>query len=217
LAEADNVFVADDFRPGTGKVFRELPGLEEAGEFRILEPGDSTVVLKRSEFEQKLREEHERGFRKAIREKEQFRNETVNNLASMIARADRSIRDAIEGAGGEVLNLSIEIAKKIIGKEIEFNCREVLQEKIHSCLDYMEDRLPLLIRVHPADRDAAVSILDESGYSVPGRIKLVDDDNLGRGSCIVKLDRGSLRAVISEQLEIVERTLTDEYEEYRQR
>jgi flagellar biosynthesis/type III secretory pathway protein FliH len=217
LSKPENVFIADDYSGGDGEVFTELPGLEQAGRFRVINPADSTVVMRQSELSGMLQERYNLGFQKAILEKERFREETVRNLVSFSRTAEQSLRDILTGAGKEVLRLSMEIAEQIIRKEIEFDPEEVLESQIMACLDYMEDRLPVLLRINPADREAAESILAESSQKLPERLKLVEDDSIGRGGCIMKLDRGSLRAVISEQLRRIGEALESEYDRSNKR
>jgi len=212
LSGADNVFIADDYRPGTEEVFRELPGLEPAGRFEVLDPGDRSIILSHNELTALLAEKYNLGLREGRAGKEQFRQDTVRNLLSVIRRADESVRAVVNDIEMEVIKLSMEIAGRIIRKEIETDVEGVLAEQVRTCMNQIEDGLPVLMRINPMDKQAAESIIGESEVQLPERFRLVEDNTIQRGGCIMGMDSGSLRALISEQLEKIEEVLRAEYE-----
>jgi type III secretion protein L len=108
----------------------------------------------------------------------------------------------------QVRQLSLAIAKKIVGKELEFHPDAVV-EMAKKHLQSVRQRKEVYLRVSPADVDALREhkreLIDQLGRAKDIEIKA--DDALTQGSMIIETDAGTIDARLETQLQVIERVL----------
>lgn len=110
----------------------------------------------------------------------------------------------------QLLSLSVEIARKIIGHEIDQN-DEFVMDTVRSGLRQLRDRQDLKIRVSPDDYELLRSHKDDLTGSCDGirSIEIIDDRRVGKGGCLIESSNGNLDARIETQTAEVERALME--------
>jgi len=106
----------------------------------------------------------------------------------------------------EVVKLAVEVAKKIVHREIQAD-PEVIQTLVKVALDRVTERSAVTVRVNPIDYnfllDKHRSWAQEEGA---GReVTLVVDKSVERGGCLVQTECGDVDARIEEEFREVER------------
>lgn len=104
-----------------------------------------------------------------------------------------------------ILDISLEIAKKIINTEIEAN-REALLNIINEALSVNTKGENLItIKVMPSDvenvKDNLPEILSNSHFEA--KIKVISDDSITMGGAIIETSNGVVDATIETQMEII--------------
>ena len=105
-----------------------------------------------------------------------------------------------------ILELSVEIAKKIINKEIEQD-KTALLSLIKSALgDTLKLDNRITVKVKPEDMDTVRDNLPAflSADSIDAKIKVVPDDNIVSGGAIIVTENGIIDATIDTGLSILE-------------
>ncbi|MBN2059445.1 MAG: hypothetical protein JW882_03415 [Deltaproteobacteria bacterium] len=115
---------------------------------------------------------------------------------------------------GELLKLSVLIAKKIIGEEITIN-KNVIENTIRSALKLLTDKRKLKIIINPHDMENVRRLLpDLSRLSNIGRISLSEDPSLINGGCILETGFGRINAGIEDQIAMLEEEIERQYQHY---
>ncbi len=136
----------------------------------------------------------------------------VEDLRAEVNDTVRSIVEAREimwqGVEGEIMKLSLEIARKVIKIEVQEN-RAVVGEVIKDALRRVADRDSVRIVVHPslldevrADRADLLLALD-----TVQNLSIDSDQRVSPGGCLIETNAGCIDAKLETQLEQVELAL----------
>lgn len=104
----------------------------------------------------------------------------------------------------ELLKLSIEIAKKVVHREITTD-REVIVSLIRVALARLQNRTVAYIRLNPTDYQYLVS--NSERIAAGKTVELNSDPTITRGGCIIETDFGNIDARIEQQFMEIERSL----------
>lgn len=108
--------------------------------------------------EQKAKEGHTEGFDKGYYEGlEKGRNETmtklsglINTMTSLTESTLREKHEMVKHTENDIVNLSIDIAKKVVHREISSN-REIIVEFVKEAIKKLEDKEKIIIYANPED------------------------------------------------------------------
>jgi flagellar assembly protein FliH len=130
--------------------------------------------------------------------------------ADMDEEASRQVQMFWRSVEPELLKLSVEIARKIVRREIEKN-DEFILEAIKAGLHQLSSRHDLKIRVNSADSGMVKERKDDLTASFDGmsQIEVIEDRRVPRGGWIVESSSGRLDGRVDSQLKEVERSLTE--------
>lgn len=137
---------------------------------------------------------------------------------AMLRRFSKSIADVAELRPGiikaterEVVELSIEIAKKLVHREIAID-EKIIATFVRVALDRLTTKSSLKVFLNPADLEVVRKNLHQILANDPDRVvELKVDDQLNRGDCLVESDYGNVEARISEQFKEIENGLLAEF------
>jgi flagellar assembly protein FliH len=102
----------------------------------------------------------------------------------------------------EMVQLAIEIAKKIVRREVTVD-REIVLSLARVALSRLHTRALATVHLHPDDYQFALSHRER--LSTSGTLKLVEDPAIGRGGCLIETDHGDVDARIEHQFSEIER------------
>lgn len=142
-------------------------------------------------------------------------------LAQVILdKAYKEKQEIIKEAEPFVIQLSVEIASKIIQKELETK-PEVLIEMIKQNLVYSNERSMISICVSPDDFSFVQNQRNQLLESLEGQIevKILPEHSIEKGGCVIRTSYGSIDARIDVQLKEIKQALLktlqdDTYEEH---
>lgn len=111
----------------------------------------------------------------------------------------------------EILEISVDIAQKIIKKEVSQN-PEIVLEKITEILKTLPKEEPkVTIRVNPMQvsiaKQSIPEILEAAGLDT--KIVVLQDETVSEGGCIVTTNNGVIDATIESQIAIVKEALKE--------
>ncbi len=135
---------------------------------------------------------------------EQFAR-TVNELSQMRRRLRRD-------AEQDVVKLALAIGRRIVHREMSID-REAILGVVKAALEKLEGREVDCVRVSPEDAEVVKKHLDRLGR--PGRIEVVADNRLERGTALFETARGKLDASVDTQLEEIQRGLADRLRQWQ--
>lgn len=155
--------------------------------------------IKKSAFEEGYR----LGLDKANADLENFRNEFVH---FMNAR-----KDVFEYIAPDILEISVDIARTIIKKELESDPQVLLNTIIDVLKTVSKNESKIVIKVHPHSvqfiKDTLPNITYE--YGIDTKINILADPSIDNGGCVLQTNNGIVDASINTQLEIIKKALEE--------
>jgi flagellar assembly protein FliH len=117
-----------------------------------------------------------------------------------------SLHDRLfKAAERDLVELSIEIAKKLVHREIQID-EKIIATLVRVALERLTVKNGIKVTVGPLDAKILSKELKDL-LGDEGSIELKIDDELRRGDCVVESDYGSIDARISEQFKEIEEGL----------
>lgn len=145
------------------------------------------------------------GYRAGI---EQAESDIVA-LRSKIADFISSKQEVFEFIAPDILEISVDIAKKIIKKEVEQDPQVILNSIIDVMRTLSKEEPRITVKLNPLQVDLVKTELPEyiSSMGIDAKITVVGDDNIEEGGCILNTNNGIVDASIDTQLEIIKAAL----------
>lgn len=152
--------------------------------------------IKKSAFEEGYR----LGLEKASSDLEKFRNEMSH---FMNAR-----KEVFEYIAPDILELSVDIAKTIIKKELESDPQVLINTIVDVLRTVSKNESKIVIRVRPQAvqfiKDTIPNITYQ--YGIDSTINIVSDPSIEEGGCVLQTNNGIVDASIDTQLEIIKKS-----------
>lgn len=152
--------------------------------------------IKKSAFEEGYR----LGVEKANADIEKFRAELSN---FMNAR-----KDVFEYIAPDILEISVDIAKTIIKKELESDPQVLINTIVDVLRTVSKNEPKIVIRVRPQSvqfiKDTIPNITYQ--YGIDSKINIVSDPSIEEGGCVLQTNNGIVDASIDTQLEIIKKS-----------
>jgi flagellar assembly protein FliH len=164
-----------------------------------------------AQIQQQVRLAYDSGLREgetAARQKlENQVRESTQQLARAVADVVEARDEALRRAEGDIVRLSMEIARRIIHRELSVD-PTALGGLIRAALEKLAAQQVQRVRIHPDQEAVLRTCLEEIGRDAD--IDVVVDPALPRGGAVFENSRGSLDASVDTQLREIERGLTDQ-------
>lgn len=123
-------------------------------------------------------------------------------LAETLAEVAELREQMASYAEHEIVQLAVEIAKKIVRREVTVD-REIVISLARVALARLHNRALATVRLHPEDYQYLSAHRDKLGSG--GTIKLIEDAAISRGGCLIETDFGDVDARIEQQFNEIER------------
>lgn len=142
-------------------------------------------------------EGYKAGLEKASMDLQQFRG--------AINRFLQAEQEVFEYIAPDFLEISIDIAKKIVKKEIEQDPQIILETILDVLRTISKDEAKVNIKVNPAQVRLTKENLPEmvSSLGLEAKVSVIADDTLELGDCIIQTNNGIVDATIETQLDII--------------
>jgi flagellar assembly protein FliH len=108
----------------------------------------------------------------------------------------------------ELVRLSVSIAEKVIGQELELR-PEIVVGVVRSAVKRLRDREHLRVSVNPGDIERVKEAREDLISAVDGvrTMDIVEDRRVGAGGCVIESPSGTLDARIQTQIDEISRAL----------
>lgn len=135
--------------------------------------------------------------------------EDIEQLRNAIVSFANSKQEVFEYIAPDILEISVDIARKIVKKEIEQNPQIVLDSILEILKSLSKDETRLNIKVNPEQVDLIKENLPNilSASATEAKIRVLPDDEIEAGSCVIVTNNGIVDATIQTQLEIIKEAL----------
>jgi len=174
-----------------------------ASQLRMLGQTSAADVehLEKSAFDRGCREAEKAALEAADRKIEAV----MNRYAEAILDIGRCKRLLYAQAEHEVVKLALEVAKKIVHREVQVD-PEIIQTLVRVALGHVAAKSPVTVHLNPADYNF---MLERNGgaarcNSGDREMVLVADRSVDRGGCLIETECGDIDARIEEEFREVE-------------
>lgn len=210
-------YTFQEFDDGSGDIESLSPSesLPEAEESVVHEEPLSAEMQERiSKLEQEAREKgyeqghaqgHAQGYAKGMDQGKTEVAESLARLGEIIASLDKFREDKLNELSPQIIELSLEIAIKIVHKEIDLDRDVILavaDDAIHKAGEKAEFAV---IRVNPLDYEAMIAHIDmlkeQSGLK---NITVEPSPAISPGGCYIETPTGEIDARVEEQIKEVQ-------------
>lgn len=164
---------------------------------------ERTLVSRAQEEAKSIREiAAKEGYKNGIEEAQT----ELENLKASLVEFLNSRKEAYDAISDDMLELSLEIAKKIIKKEVELS-DDVLKGVLAEVFDEVSsNEEKITIKVAPDEVEFARASMPEilKNSVIDAKIVIVADESVEKGSCVVITSNGVIDANFSTQLSIIQ-------------
>lgn len=174
------------------------------------EQAEAMVQAARQEADMIRTTAYQDGLEMARREFDAERAELAERVAQTIQDVELQVSEFWVAMEPELLKLAVDIARKILHKEIS-ESQDVVLNMVKIALYQIRDRQSLKIRVNPADYELLREHKEEIMSSCDGMrsLEIINDRRVEQGGCLIEGENGNLDARIGTQLKEVERALLE--------
>ncbi len=196
----------------------DLDSLRKEARARSVEEGRAEGLAQGQEegyrkgFESGYAEGREKGYSEGHKaERERIEAEAAP-MASLLRALAEEIglrrRSLLAEAREELLPLAIEIARKLVKKELR-ECPEVVLLNVRKAIDLAFRRTSLNVQVHPEDLTLVEKYVPDilSAFAGAGDLAVKAAEDVARGGCRVVSGTGVVDLRIESQIEIIEQAL----------
>lgn len=153
--------------------------------------------IKKSAFEEGYR----LGLEKANSDIENFRNELSNFMNAK--------QEVFEYIAPDILEISVDIAKKVIKRELESDPQIIINTIIDILRGVSKNEPKVTIKVHPQSvqiiKDTIPTITYQ--YGIESKLNIISDPSIEEGGCVLQTNNGIVDASIDTQIEIIKKAL----------
>ena len=158
---------------------------------------EESETIKKSAFEEGYRI----GLEKAQSDMQAFRD----NLSEFM----NARKDVFEYIAPDILEISVDIAKKIIKKELESDPQVLMNTIVEVLRTISKSEPKITIRVRPQSvqfiKDTIPNVTYQ--YGIESKINIVADPSIEDGGCVFQTNNGIVDASIDTQVEIIKKAL----------
>ena len=162
------------------------------------------------------REAYEKGFEQGRKdgldlEKRQI-DEKGKQFEALFQELSHLKNRLVTEAEGDILNLSLSIAKQIIRQESTTDSHIIINT-IRSAIQFVSDNNRIEIILNPKDMQTVKKILpDLAELTKGGQFHLQEDRVIERGGCMIETGFGQINATLADQLWRIEKEIRQEFE-----
>lgn len=169
---------------------------------------DRNLVSRAREEAASIREAASKeGYQAGLEKASEDLQELKNSLGVFL----NSAQEVYEQIAPEILSVSVEIAKKIIKKEVSESPEVLVNTVIEVLKGLSKEETKVMLRVNPVQvdvlRQSVPEILNITGLDA--KISVLSDDSISEGGCLVTTTNGVVDATIETQLAVVSEALRE--------
>lgn len=137
--------------------------------------------------------------------------EDIQQIKESLKEFLKAPQEVFEYIAPDILEISLEIAQKIIKNEVTQNPQVVIDQITDILKTLSKEEPKVTIRVNPMQvnitKQAVPEILENAGLDA--KISILPDESVGEGGCIVSTNNGVIDATIDSQIAVIKEALKE--------
>jgi len=145
------------------------------------------------------------GYRAGLEEAKQDIEQLRNSIANFVSAK----KEVFEYIAPDILEISVDIARKIIKKEIEQNPEAIVGMILEVMENISKEETKITVKVNPMQADLVREELPKAiaQKGTEARITVIADESVETGGCIFQTNNGIIDAGLETQIEILKEAL----------
>lgn len=133
----------------------------------------------------------------------------IQDVRNSITEFLKAKQEVFEYIAPDILEISVDIAKKIVKKEIEQDPQMLLETILDVLKNVSKDEVRVSIKVNPSQVSLVKENLPEiiSTLGIEARINVLSEETIEIGGCILYTNNGVVDATINTQIAIIQEAL----------
>ncbi len=158
------------------------------------------------DFETLLQQEYQRGLAEGRAYASELVKQQVELFKKAIEDFSKEKEEAFKAAERQMVDLSLQIAKLIISKEVSID-KNIVASIVKEVLDSVKDKSKISLFINPIDEDVIKKHLPKFMAGIEAEVELIVDDSIEPGGAIVQTPSGRIDALIDTQIEELKKRL----------
>jgi len=157
------------------------------------------------------REAFDKGYAEGKEEAATRARSVLAGLEQVLKEALNKKDDIIKKSEQQIIQIALAIAKKLIKCEVMMN-RDIILYSVNEAISRIVDKDTLNIYMNLRDLGNFTQKKDEILKSLPvgSKVKVIEDNNIEPGGCVISTNMGNIDATISSQMLEIEKLLENE-------
>lgn len=158
--------------------------------------------------QQAHQEGFENGFKEGSSKAELEHEQILKNARKVLQTIEIEKINKIEAVDEIIIDLSVQIARKIIGDTLDGN-KDAWLSLLKNAITEIKEKGEIKLFVHPNQFDLTNGIREEFELKTQMSIFVYPDGNLEEYQCLIETKNGSIDASLDTQLEVLREKLTE--------
>lgn len=152
----------------------------------------------------------EDGWEEGFSRGEEEVNRLITRLNRILSSTIQKRNEVLEEAESEIVDIIIAIARKVV-KTITESHKQIVVEQISEAIKKLKGRAEITIRINVEDLMMTTKHKKDFLQMVEGieNVRILEDNSVDKGGCIITTDFGSIDARISSQLSELEQKVRE--------
>lgn len=152
----------------------------------------------------------EDGWEEGFSRGEEEVNRLIARLNRILSSTIQKRNEVIEEAEAQIIDIIVAVARKVV-KTITETHKNIVVEQIKQALSKLKGRAEITIRINVEDLMMTTKHKKDFIQMVEGieNVKILEDNSVDKGGCIINTDFGSIDARISSQLSELEQKIKE--------
>ncbi len=188
----------------------ELPGLLRADSIATEQNGGPPTGAGPAEDQAGAAADQQELIRSQMAEQVEADLTALRMAKTALEKAADKCREArekiIEQAEGQLLDLSIEIAQKVLMQEIQAE-RYQIDPIVREALSKIPQRTDVVVHLHPDDLARCELAEQDGSDSAQATVRFAADPGVDRGECLLQTSGGTVKSTVEEHMAEITKTL----------
>ena len=133
-------------------------------------------------------------------------SQTCQTLKALTDKLNQFYDKLFAGHKEEIAKLSVEIARKILAKQVQNGDYEI-ESIVKEALKNAPTRQDVVVHLNPEDHILCQKAQQDEPNGALAGIKFISDPNIGRAECLLETPKGIVESLINEHLERIGKAL----------
>ncbi len=152
----------------------------------------------------------EDGWEEGFSRGEEEVNRLVSRLNRILSSTIQKRNEVLEEAEKQIVDIIVAIARKVV-KTVTESHKNIIVEQVYDAIGKLKGRAEITIRINVEDLMMTTKHKKDFIQMIEGveNVKILEDNSIERGGCIITTDFGSVDARISSQLSELEQKIKE--------